>query len=123
MDFRLTDSALIAAMTALVIALATGGLGLAMAQRGQRQLRRVAHGHWNREALRRQTETLGHLSRDAGIALVRTGAGVLAWGLLALVVPYDRLGVLPVMTLAPAVFVAVVTGRLASRFRRGLRGR
>lgn len=123
MDFRLTDSALIAAMTALVIALATGSMGLAMAQRGRRQLRRAAHGHWNRDVLRQQTETLGRLTRDAGLVFVKTGAVVLAWGLMALVVPYDRLAVLPVMTLAPAVFVAVVTGRLAARFRRTLRAR
>ncbi len=121
MDLFVTDSALIGAMTSLVVAVATGGFGLMMAQRGGRQLRQAQRRHWNREALRVQTETLGQLTRDAGIVLVKTGAVVLAWSAVALFLPYGRLFVLPVVTLAPAVLVAVVTGRLAGRFRRGLR--
>ena len=121
MDLFVTDSALIGAMTSLVVAVATGGFGRVMAQRGGRQLRRAERGHWNREALRVQTETVGRLTRDAGVVLVKTGALVLAWAVLALVLPYGRLFVPPVVTLAPAVLVAIVTGRLAGRFRRRLR--
>lgn len=121
MPFLLTDSALIASLTCLVTGMATGAMGLMMAQRGARQERRATHGHWHREALREHTARLGALTRGAGWTLVKTGAAILAWAALALVIPYDRVGVLPVVTLAPAALVVVVTGRLAKRFRQALR--
>lgn len=121
MPLVLTDSALIAALTCLVTGMATGAMGLMMAMRGARQEHRAAHGVWHREALRAHTARLGALTRSAGWTLVKTGVAILAWAALALVLPYDRVGVLPVVTLAPAVLVVLVTGRLARRFRSTLR--
>lgn len=120
MPFLITDSALIASLTCLVTGMATGALGVTMAQRGARQVHRAEHGHWHRDALREQTARVGALTRDAGWTLVKTGVAILVWAAVAFVVPYDRVGVLPIVTLAPAVLVVIVTGRLAQRFRAAL---
>jgi len=123
MPFVITDSGFIAASTVFTIAVLLGTFAFSMQTRGQRQRRRIAHHQWASEALHRQAERGAALNLEGGRTLLKTAGAILLWSAVALFLPYHRLpGLLPVATLGPAAVVAVVTGRLAARYRALLRG-
>ncbi len=118
----ITDSGFIAAATVFTMAVLVGTLGFAMQARGRQQQRRIEHHRWNSEALHRQAAHGSALNLDAGRTLLQTAGGILLWTPVALLLPYYRMPLLlPVATLGPALALALVTGRIARRYRALLR--